>query len=43
MTLLGEVTIPPNDRRGELSAVRYMIERADWLTLAERRHSAHRR
>lgn len=30
MTLLGEVTIPANERRGQLTALHYVIDRADW-------------
>jgi RimJ/RimL family protein N-acetyltransferase len=30
MTLLGEVTIPANDRRGQLTALHYVIDRARW-------------
>ena len=30
MTLTGEVTIPANDRRGELTALHYVITSAEW-------------
>jgi RimJ/RimL family protein N-acetyltransferase len=32
MRLLGEVTVPADDRRGELTALHYVIERDEWLT-----------
>lgn len=31
MSLVREVAIPPNDRRGQLTALLYEIERDDWL------------
>lgn len=33
MRLLREVTIPPNERRGELKGLLYVISRDDWLRL----------
>lgn len=42
MKLLGEVTIPANDRRGELNVLHYVIERDDWLTRDERPRPAAR-
>jgi RimJ/RimL family protein N-acetyltransferase len=42
MRLLGEVTIPPNERRGELTALHYTIEHRDWLTLKKRRRRPRR-
>lgn len=38
MTLLGEVAIPANDRRGELTALHYVIERDDWRSRRGRHH-----
>lgn len=43
MTLVGEVTIPPDDRPGELTALHYVIERTAWLRLNQPPGSAETR
>ncbi len=40
MTLVGEVTIPANERRGELSALHYAIGREEWLSRPRSRRRA---